>query len=506
MKRSLAVALVAAMFFVGIPATFAADDSPSDTGETTPTTTDTTVVTEEPPSDTGETTPTTTDTTVATEEPPAEEPPAEEPPLEDDVVEDTEADVVAPTDEPRVPEYQVRRVDVTRDIVFPVAGMNYYYPGFGDCRDDCAREHHGIDIMTYGWKGVPVVAAHSGTIRKVRDDREWCIVEVKSPDRWFTRYVHLNNDTPGYDDEKFECLLPGIEPGAWVEAGQIIGWVGDSGNAEWTPPHVHFEIRMPNGLPVDPYKSLKAAERIRFNRVGIDGDPVATAAQIAGYAYSSGSGVVNVMSTTDHQILLAGGFSALELSGPLVLSEPGYLPEATIEMFGQLGPSRVVVVGDGLEQAVIDQLELRFPIVGRMPMPAATGVSYVEPDTGTIIEIPEPEPSPLSLVVVGDRSELPEDTADDLDRMPWTVQTMVFDQTDTGRRIGRDTYQGPGRSGSRNVLYFQTGDTYTRIRAREAPETPPDYGVIVLEAGRVSEATLTFLASLAELPVMPLWR
>jgi hypothetical protein len=83
---------------------------------------------------------------------------------------------------------------------------------------------------------------------------------------------------------------------------------------------------------------------------------------------------------------------------------------------------------------------------------------------------------------------------------------MVFDQTDTGRRIGRDTYQGPGRSGSRNVLYFQTGDTYTRIRAREAPETPPDYGVIVLEAGRVSEATLTFLASLAELPVMPLWR
>jgi murein DD-endopeptidase MepM/ murein hydrolase activator NlpD len=496
MKRPLAAALVAAMFVVGIPAAFATDQTPVE-----PTTTTTTATTTTP---TVTTTTTTTTTAVA---PVGEEPPSDEPVVvEDDPVEDIEADVEPPADEPRVPKFQVRRVDVTRDIIFPVAGTNYYYPGFGDCRDDCAREHHGIDIMTYGWKGVPVVAAHSGTISKVRDDREWCIVEVKSPDRWSTRYVHLNNDSPGYDDKDYECLLPGIEVGAHVEAGQIIGWIGDSGNAEWTPPHLHFEIRMPNGLPVDPYKSLKAAERIRFNRVGIDGDPVATAAQIAGYAYSNGSGVVNVMATTDHQTLLAGGFSALELSGPLLLSEPGYLPEATIEMFSQLNPSRVVVVGDGLEQAVIDQLELRFPIVGRTPMPSVTGESYVEPDTGTIVEIPEPGPSPLSLVVVGDRSELPEDTADDLDRMAWTMQTTVFEETDAGRLIGRDTYQGPGRSGSRNVLYFQTGDTYTRIRAREAPETPPEYGVIVLEAGRVSEATLTFLTSLADLPVMPLWR
>jgi murein DD-endopeptidase MepM/ murein hydrolase activator NlpD len=512
MKRSLAAALVAAMFFVGIPAAFATDVTPVEPTTTSTTTTTTTTTTATTTTTTTATTPTTTtiaptdEEPIVVEDPPAEQAPVEEAPLEEDPVEDTDADAEPPADEPRVPKYQVRRVDVTRDIVFPVAGINYYYAGFGDCRDDCEREHHGIDIMTYGWKGVPVVAAHSGTIRKVRDDREWCIVEVKSPDRWFTRYVHLNNDTPGYDDEDYECLLPGVEVGAHVEAGQIIGWIGDSGNAEWTPPHLHFEIRMPNGLPVDPYKSLKAAERIQFSRVGVDGDPVATAAQIAGYAYSNGSGVVNVMATTDHQVLLGGGFSALELSGPLLLSEPGYLPEATIEMFGQLNPSRVVVVGDGLEQAVIDQLELRFPIVGRTPMPPVTGESYVEPDTGTIVEIPEPEPSPLSLVVVGDRSELPEDTSDDLDRMTWTMQTTVFEGTDSGRWIGRDTYQGPGRSGSRNVLYFQTGDTYTRIRAREAPETPPEYGVIVLEAGRVSEATLTFLTSLADLPVMPLWR
>ena len=139
-------------------------------------------------------------------------------------------------------------------------------------------------------------------------------------------------------------------------------------------------------------------------------------------------------------------------------------------------------------------------------MPSTTSESFVEPETSMIVQIPEPSPSPFSLVVVGGRSELPQGMADDVDRMAWTLQTTVFEEIDATRRVGRDAYQGPGRSGSRNVLYFQTGDTYTRIRAKEAPATPPDYGTIVLEAGRVSEPTLTFLASMAELPVMPLWR
>jgi hypothetical protein len=364
--------------------------------------------------------------------------------------------------------------------------------------------------MTYGWKGVPVVAAHSGTIRTVRDDREWCIVEVQATDGWYTRYVHLNNDTPGYDDEAYECLLPGIELGASVEAGQIIGWIGDSGNAEWTPPHLHFELRMPNGHPVDPYKSLKAARRIRFKRIGVDGDPIDTAAQIAAYAYRNGSGVVNVMATTDYEALQAGGFSTLDLSGPLLLSDPSFLPDGTIEMFNHLGTSRVVIVGDGLHRAVIDQLELRFSIVERTPMPAIDEESPIESITRDIAEIPELEleleASALSLVVAGSRSDLPEDMSDNVDRMVRRMPTTVFDGTEPDGRVGRDAYQGPGRSGTRNVLYFQTGDTYTRIRAKEAPETPPSYGVIVVEAENVSDEALAFLRSLADLPVMPLWR
>jgi murein DD-endopeptidase MepM/ murein hydrolase activator NlpD len=485
MKRFSVAALAAAMLLMGVPVAFADEALP------TTTTTSTTV-----PAPT---------TTTAAPAPVGEAAPSSEANSDEIPVDDAAADVAPPADEPRVPKHQVRRIDVTRKIVFPVVGPNYYYPGFGACRDDCEREHHGIDIMTHGWKGVPVVAAHDGTIRKVRDDREWCIVEITAPDRWYTRYVHLNNDTPGYDDEAYECLLPGIEPGAWVEAGQIIGWIGDSGNAEWTPPHVHFEIRTPSGLPVDPYKSLKAAYKIRFQRTGTE-DPAETAAEIAGYSYRDGSGVVNVMATTDYETFRNGGLSEFDLSGPLLLSEPDHLPDVTIEMFDQLGADRVIIVGDGLALNVIDQLETRFSIVVRTAMPGPMVESDFGPNIGDVVETVTPERSPFSLTVIGDHSDLPDGVGGDLADIQMRLPTTILRGSTPARRIGRSATQGPGRSGSKHVLYYQTGDGYTRIRAAEAPEEAPDYGVIVLKTAETSGATLTFLRSLADLPVMPLWR
>ena len=90
-------------------------------------------------------------------------------------------------------------------------------------------------------------------------------------------YVHLNNDRPGTDDGRGGArwaYAPGIRRGAYVRRGQWIGYMGDSGNAESTPPHVHFEIREP-GLSdsrirggayrdptrLDPFYSLVAARR-----------------------------------------------------------------------------------------------------------------------------------------------------------------------------------------------------------------------------------------------------
>jgi hypothetical protein len=404
-----------------------------------------------------------------------------------------------------VPKRQVRRVDVTRKIVFPVVGLNYYRPSFGDCRDNCEREHHGVDIMTYGWKGVPVVAAHDGTIRTIRDDGEWCDIRIVGNDRWLTRYVHLNNDTPGYDDAGYECIPPGIEVGGRVEAGQIIGWIGDSGNAESTPPHLHFEIRMPSGLPVDPYKSLKAATRIRYQRTTSE-NVVESAAQLATYAYSDGAGVVSIMARADYELLQEGGFTTLDLSGPLLLAEPDYLPQATLDALEVLNPSRVITVGDGLRQSVIDQLAIRFPIVAATALPARHPDPVEDLLLGFDLEESQDPPAPFSVVFVGDRSDLSDGFQFDLARWSRRMPTAIFDVAQPGRYFGLDIYRGPGRSGARNTLYYSTGDEYTRFPAKEPPTTPPEYGVLVFDTKRTSDATVAFLDSLADLPVVPLWR
>jgi peptidoglycan hydrolase-like protein with peptidoglycan-binding domain len=73
-------------------------------------------------------------------------------------------------------------------------------------------------------------------------------------------YIHLNNDTPGTDDGLGWGIAEGIVPGARVSAGQLIGWVGDSGNAEDTDPHLHFELHDAYGVIVDPYPALLLAQ------------------------------------------------------------------------------------------------------------------------------------------------------------------------------------------------------------------------------------------------------
>lgn len=156
--------------------------------------------------------------------------------------------------------------DVDVALTFPVAGPNRYGDHFWYPRGD--RYHHAIDIMAD--KMTPVVAAMSGTITYYNGsgNQAWidkygrcCTLRVTSDDGyWITKYIHLNNDSPGTDDGQGWGIAPGIALGVHVEAGQIIGWVGDSGDAETTAPHVHFELMDKYGVIVDPYLSLKAAE------------------------------------------------------------------------------------------------------------------------------------------------------------------------------------------------------------------------------------------------------
>ena len=153
-------------------------------------------------------------------------------------------------------------------MVFPVAGGAAYSDSFGAPRSE-GRSHAGNDL--FAPKGTPVLAAAPGTVVRITvGERAGRYIVVEHFDGWRSYYIHLDNDTPGTDDGLGGAPAPGITVGARVEAGQVLDYVGDSGNAEETPPHLHFELHDPKGNAIDPYPHLRAAEA--------GGDAVFTAA------------------------------------------------------------------------------------------------------------------------------------------------------------------------------------------------------------------------------------
>jgi murein DD-endopeptidase MepM/ murein hydrolase activator NlpD len=157
------------------------------------------------------------------------------------------------------PAPEAQRLDpVIYPMTFPVSGEHSFSRDFGDPRGR-RRAHEGIDILAE--KLTPVVAVADGTVRWMYDERggDCCAVSIVHDDGWRSRYIHLNNDTPGTDDGRGYGIARGLREGSRVRAGQVIGYVGDSGNAEATVPHLHFELRRPDGSAVDAFASLQAA-------------------------------------------------------------------------------------------------------------------------------------------------------------------------------------------------------------------------------------------------------
>jgi murein DD-endopeptidase MepM/ murein hydrolase activator NlpD len=149
-----------------------------------------------------------------------------------------------------------------RNIEFPVNGPNSFRDDFGDPRGGGTRSHKGNDIIAA--KMTPLVSTIDGKVLFVVSPQpswgyEICLIDS---DGYQYDYLHVNNDVPGTDNGKGgegNAYAPGIITGATVTKGQLIGWVGDSGNAEDTVPHLHFEIHDPSGMAIDPYDSLIVA-------------------------------------------------------------------------------------------------------------------------------------------------------------------------------------------------------------------------------------------------------
>ena len=104
------------------------------------------------------------------------------------------------------------------------------------------RKHEGIDI--FAERGTPIHTSTHGIVRKVGIDRlGGNVVSIIGPGGAGHYYAHLE----AYAD---------ITEGDWVEQGDIIGYVGDSGNAKGTPTHLHYGIYI-NGKAVNPYPLLQ---------------------------------------------------------------------------------------------------------------------------------------------------------------------------------------------------------------------------------------------------------
>jgi murein DD-endopeptidase MepM/ murein hydrolase activator NlpD len=249
---------------------------------------------------------------------------------------------------------------ITRPIRFPVLGPVDFHDDFGDCRDSCSRYHEGNDVI--GQKLQPLVAVTDGTVTKIFGDegKHGIGVTITDADGWDYIYLHINNDTPGdavLDTPEANAeakarwhMPPNITVGAPVTAGQVIAFMGNSGNAEQTTPHLHFEIMSPFHVNVDPYPSLIRAEWTDRCRALVAPDqrpapvmspPDVVAGTIFTFATKSGNGSFTVSNSggvlADGDATVIGSpahpFVSCDGAGPVLTSRelPGQGEGQTIE-------------------------------------------------------------------------------------------------------------------------------------------------------------------------------
>ena len=155
---------------------------------------------------------------------------------------------------------------VPKRIIFPVVGDVRYADDFGAPRPQ--GSHQGNDIMA-AWRS-PVVAVEAGTVKLwTASARAGCMLWLNGKSGTKYAYIHLNNDlTPTSSDDggcaQGVAYAPGLVDGQKVAAGQLIAFVGDSGDAENGVNHLHFEIADARRGTISPYRSLRRAKRLLF--------------------------------------------------------------------------------------------------------------------------------------------------------------------------------------------------------------------------------------------------
>lgn len=138
---------------------------------------------------------------------------------------------------------------VSKSLAFPVSGKKSNIGSFwGDSRDGGIRRHKGIDI--FAKKGTPVVAISDGVVTdRGNGGRGGKVVWLKAKNQPFSAYyAHLDKQL--------------VKTGQRVHKGQVLGTVGNTGNARTTPSHLHFGIYYPNKHAVNPLPYVKKSPKV----------------------------------------------------------------------------------------------------------------------------------------------------------------------------------------------------------------------------------------------------
>lgn len=129
--------------------------------------------------------------------------------------------------------------------VFPAQGPCWFTDTWHAPRSG-GRLHVGVDIIAP--KGNAIYAVVTGTITRVYLDRPGSLggnaLRLTAADGTYFHYAHMSE------------FAPGMEVGAEVKVGQVIGYVGNTGNS--STPHLHFEYHPSGGAAVNPYPMVKA--------------------------------------------------------------------------------------------------------------------------------------------------------------------------------------------------------------------------------------------------------
>jgi len=227
---------------------------------------------------------------------------------------------VDPDGKPSVPKSWRPKPKPAHQIMFPVLGTVDFSDDYGAPRPQ--GRHEGIDILAP--RHALALAAEAGRVRfYTGSGRAGCMLYLDGKSGTTYYYIHLNNDLTSGNDNRGGCKVgvafaKGLKTGARVKAGQPIGFVGDSGDANGIHPHLHFEVHPRRGRSVDPYQRLLSARRMLFYVPPGSTFSLALNATVVATGEESLRVRVNTLRSSPGKMVLR------RLDRPLVLTVPAY--------------------------------------------------------------------------------------------------------------------------------------------------------------------------------------